>query len=454
MTTLGIDLAVRAAHVATLTNDRGEVLFTRRRFYNRKADLVALGKAAGSPQDLTVVMEPTRNAWVVVAAHFKAAGAKVVLVAPEQSADLRRYYTKHTKNDRLDSLMLARLPLLHPDGLAEVGNLGPADALKRAVRRRVNLVADHLAHRQRLDAMLDLLGPGYVEVLGTRSTKTALEVLERYGDPRTLRRLGLGRLTVLLRRWSGGNWGTEHATSLIAAAEEAISLWNGGGLDFAELAWDMASEVRMIRQITGEIDRLDERIAELYDSADPKGIVRSAPGVGPVLAGGILGRLGDANRFANLAGVRSFSGMVPGVDQSGHSNGRPGITKQGDPGLRRDIWFAADLARHQDPQLAAKYYRLVVDRQLHHYSAVCHLATTLLTRIAACWRTGQQYVVRDIDGRAVDPAEARMIIAERYKIPPEARRRSRVPDAMSEPTRNRSRRGRSEPARSVSQATP
>ena len=189
-----------------------------------------------------------------------------------------------------------------------------------------------------------------------------------------------------------------------------------------------------MRQLDTEIDRLDERIAELYAAADPKGIVKSAPGVGPVLAGGILGRLGDANRFANLAAVRSFSGMVPGVNQSGHSQARSGITKQGDPGLRRDIWFAADLARHHDPQLAAKYYRLIVERRLHHYSAVCHLATTLLTRIAACWRTGQPYVVCDTDGRPVDHAEARAIIAERYKVPPEARRRSRVP-AVSEPTR-------------------
>lgn len=435
MTTLGIDLAVRAAHVATLTNERGEVVWTRRRFHNCRAELLALSQSAGPPEQLTVVMEPTRNAWVLVAAHFMAHGAKVVLVAPEQSSDLRRYYTKHTKNDRLDSQLLARLPLLHPEGLSEVSDLGPADALKRAVRRRVNLVTHHLACRQRIDAMLDLLGPSYIEVLGTHMKKSALEILEHYGDPRSLRRLGLNRLTALVRRTSHGQWKAEHAKRLLEAANEAIALWEGGGLDFAELAWDLSSEVRIMQQLDTEIDRLDERIAELYSAADSKGIVRSAPGVGPVLAGGILGRLGDANRFANLAAVRAFSGMVPGVNQSGHTQTRPGITKQGDPGLRRDIWFAADLARHHDPQLAAKYHRLIVERRLHHYSAVCHLATTLLTRIAACWRTGQPYVVRDIDGRPVDHAEARAIIAERYKIPPEVRRRSRVPDAVSEPTR-------------------
>jgi len=397
--------------------------------------LMALSAAAGATDDLTVVMEPTRNSWVLVAAHFKAAGAKVVLVAPEQSADLRRYYKKHVKNDRLDSMLLARLPLLHPDGLDELADLGPADALKRAVRRRVKLVEQHLACRQRLDTMLDLLGPGYVDVLGIRASKTSLLVLERYGDPRSLRRLGLNRLTAVLRRTSGGKWNAEHAQRLLDAANEAIAMWSGGGLDFTELAWDLASEVRVLRQLEHEITRLDDRITELYTNADPKKIVLSAPGIGPVLAAGIRGRLGDADRFANLAAVRSFSGMVPRVNQSGNTDTRPGITKQGDPGLRRDMWFAADLARHQDPQLAAKYYRLIVERRLHHSSALCHVSTTLLTRIAACWRTGQPYVVRDVDGRAVTPSEARAMIAARYTVPPEARRHSRVPDAKSEPTK-------------------
>jgi transposase len=447
VTTLGIDLAVRAAHVATLADERGEQVWSRRRFHNRRSDLDALTADVGPAAELTVVMEPTRNAWAPVAAHFLAVGAKVVLVAPEQASDLRAYYSKHTKNDRLDSVLLSRLPLLHPEGLTELGDLGPADALKRAVRRRVRLVETRGACQQRIDALLDLLGPGYNDVFGARLTKSAMEILERYGDPRTLQRLGVGRLTTLIRRTSGGAWGPDKATEILAVADEAIALWAGGGLDFGELAWDLASEVRVMRQLDIEVTRLEERIATLYEAADPKQILRSVPGVGPVLAGGILGRLGDAKRFANLAAVRSFSGMVPGVNQSGRSQSRPGITRQGDAGLRRDIWFAADLARHHDPQLAAKYHRLVVDRGLHHYSALCHVATTLLTRLAACWRNDALYVIRDVDGRAVTPTQARTIIAERYRVDPATRRRSTQPKSQERAGHTGVDQGRSEPAR-------
>ena len=349
MATLGIDLAVaHASHVATLADEQGHVVWSRHRFRNRREELVALVARVGDVDGLTVVMEPTRNAWVPVAAYFRAVGAKVVLIAPEQSADLRRYYKKHTKNDRLDSVLLSRVPLLHPEGLKPLSDLGPADTLKRAVRRRSRFVASRLAAKQRIDAMLDLLGPAYSEVFGTRCNKTTLAVLERYADPITLRRLGLARLTAFVKRTSHGHWNASHAAEILAAADAAIALWADGGLDFRELAWDLASEIRTVRNIDTEIDRLEERIAELYTVADPKRIAASAPGVGATLAAGIVGRLGDVTRFENLAGVRSFSGIVPQVAQSGQHQTRPGITKQGDPGLRRDLWFAANVAR--DPR--------------------------------------------------------------------------------------------------------
>ncbi len=242
----------------------------------------------------------------------------------------------------------------------------------------------------------------------------------------------MNRLATLMGRVSGGHWGTDEATELIDSRRRSPRSC-GNTTDSISMSWPGTWPPKS-GSFTASTTRSPvsrNRIDELYGKADPAGIVISAPGVGPILAGGILGRLGDANRFANLAGVRSFSGMIPKVDQSGHTETRPGITKQGDAGLRRDIWFAADVARHIDPQLAAKYHRLIVERRLHHYSAICHLATTLLTRIAACWRRDERYVIRDIDGRRITPTEGKAIVRARYRIPPEMRNRARIPNTSS-----------------------
>lgn len=419
---LGIDVACVAAHQAALADERGEFVWSAWRFRTTTSDLERLWAKIPDGADVVVVMEPTRNAWVPLAAWFKARGAKVVVVPPEQSADLRDYYNKHAKTDRLDARILARLPLLHPEGLREVNGLGPAEPLRRAVRHRSSLQKQRTSSMLRLDALVELLGPGWAEVLGSGDyAKTALAVLERHADPRTLKKLGRKRLAALLIRTSRGAWREAKADELLAAADETLLLWSAGGLDFAELAEDIAAEVRVIKALDAEIAALEDRIEGLYDDADPNGIVVSAPGLGVTLAAGILGRTGDLNRFGNLAGVRSFTGLVPKIDQSGLDDRHGGPTKAGDPGLRSALFLAADHARKVDPTLAERYHRLVVEQGKHHVSALCSIAPVLMTRIAACWRNGQRYILRDVDGREITEAEGRAICADRYKIDPAVR---------------------------------
>ena len=115
---LGIDVACRADHQASLAGVDGEFIWSGWRFRTTPSDLEALWEKIPAGAEVQVIVEPTRNAWVPLAAWLSAQGAEVVLVAPEQSADLRDYYNKHTKTDRLDSRILARLPLLHPEGLS------------------------------------------------------------------------------------------------------------------------------------------------------------------------------------------------------------------------------------------------------------------------------------------------------------------------------------------------
>jgi transposase len=423
---LGIDVACRAEHQASLADERGEFLWSGWRFRTSPADLERLWAKIPDGAAVTVVMEPTRNAWVPLAAWLRARGAKVVVVPPEQSADLRDYYNKHTKTDRLDSRVLARMALLHPEGLRTTEGLGPAEPLKRAVRHRSSLLQQRTSAMGRLDALVELLGPAWAETLGGGEyTKTALTVLERYSDPRALKKLGRNRLTALLVRTSRGHFREDKADELLAAADESIALWAAGGLDFAELACDIATEVRVIITLSGEIDALDKRIEVLYEQADPAGVVISTPGLGVTLAAGIVGRTGDLRRFDSLAGVRSFTGLVPKIDQSGVADTTKGLTKTGDPGLRQALFLAADHARKVDPTLARRYHRLVVDQGKHHVSALCSIAAVLITRIAACWRNGERYILRDVDGRPISESEGREICAQRYKIPAEVRARRR-----------------------------
>ena len=220
----------------------------------------------------------------------------------------------------------------------------------------------------------------------------------------------------------------------MAAAAETWALW-GDELDYAQLAEDIAVEARVALALTAEITELDERIALQFAEADPVGILTSAPGVGSITGAQILSRLGDPNRFRSLAGVRSFSGLVPSLNASGFSGRHGPPTRAGDAALREALFIAADHARRIDPTLAERYHRLMVNAGKHHNSALCHIATTLLTRIVACWRRQERYVIRDGGGRAISVEEGRGDVTERYTVSPELRRVRRAGGQERRPRR-------------------
>ncbi len=151
----------------------------------------------------------------------------------------------------------------------------------------------------------------------------------------------------------------------------------------------------------------------------------SAPGVGATLAAGILGRTGDLNRYANLAGVRASTGLVPKINQSGTADRVVAPPRRATQACAKRCTWRPTWPARPTPTLAARYRRLVVEEGKHHSSALCSVAPALMTRIAACWRNGQRYELRDTDGNEITEEEGRRICAEKFAIPPEVRKARR-----------------------------
>jgi hypothetical protein len=119
------------------------------------------------------------------------------------SADLRAYYAKHTRSDWLDSVLLARLPLLHPEGLHPERCIGPGDPLRRATKLHSTLVKRRTTSLARLDALLEILGPDWHAAFGTHlGYKTSLRFLAAGMPTHTVRRLGRARLARFFYRHS------------------------------------------------------------------------------------------------------------------------------------------------------------------------------------------------------------------------------------------------------------
>ena len=79
--------------------------------------------------------------------------------------------------------------------------------------------------------------------------------------------------------------------------------------------------------------------------------------------------------------------------------------------LRLAFYQAANVARSHDPQLAAFYRRLMVERGHCHTKANCAVARKLVGRTWSTLTSGTLYELRDVDGAAVTRREATALAA-------------------------------------------
>jgi len=428
---VGIDLGIASAHTVRVLDEQGKTL-AKRKAWPTEVSLSDVEKTAlaGAPQGtvLEVVMEPTGPAWLPLAVFFSARGHRVYRVSSAKAADLRRFLSRHTKTNGIDADTLARLPIFDPEGLQPLVLPGVEQAaLDRRVRATDRLTRAGAEHKRRIKDLVRQLLP-MTPLTGDLGVAD-LAVLERYADPNALLRAGVKRLTSLIEKASYRHQGAERAQQWLEAARLSIELYAGHpAVAFADLAAEVATEVRLLRAIQAELATHAAAREEAYRWVDPLELARSLPGVAEIGGPALVAAIGDPTRFRTGKAFRSYTGLVPKASETGETDrkGQP-MSKAGSSLLRTTLIRAADNARHVDPQLARIYYVQMVERGKDHLGALCVVAANLAERFWTVMNRQMPYVICDTNGHSVTAAEAKTIITENWTVPPEvrARRRSR-----------------------------
>lgn len=428
---VGLDLGVATDHTAVILDETGTEL-ARRRVRATRTSLQALRTAAlaGAETEtmVEVVIEPTGPVWLPVAVFFAATGDVVYRVSSQKAADLRRYFRRHHKTNRIDATTLARIAILEGDALQPVELArGPAAELDREVRITERLTEEIAARKVRIRDLARQLMPTSGQAFSKTISRTDREILRAWGDPKTLVAQGIEALTEFVTTVSHRMHGRAKAEAWLAAATDAIELYGDtDAVPFTALAGDLATEITLLEALEAARAPHERRREDLYRQVDPHALARTVPGIahnsGP-LATAVIGRAG---RFANADRFAAYTGLVPKASETGETDRKgQAMTKAGNRKLRRMLYLAADTARKQDPQLARIYYIQMVERGANHTKALAVVAAHLARRL---WRVLQRhspYIVCDVDGRPVDVDRAKAIIAERYTVPEEIRRRRR-----------------------------
>ena len=426
---VGIDLGIASAHTVRVLDETGATLAKRKAWPTveslAEVEVVAL---AGCPAGtrLEVVVEPTGPAWLPIAVFFARRGHIVHRVSSAKAADLRRFLSRHTKTNGIDADTLARLALFDPAGLQPLELPGAERAaLDRRVRATDRLTRQASEHKVRIKDLVRQLLP-MTPLTGDLGVAD-LAVLERFADPNALLKAGHRRVMAVIVKASHNHQGAERAATWIAAAEAAVELYAGHpAVAFADLAAEVATEVRLLRTVQAELDAHAAERERCYRWVDPTGLARSLPGLAEVGGPAVVAAMGDPARFGRGAQFRAFTGLTPRASETGDTDrkGQP-MSKAGSSLLRTTLIRAADHARKQDPQLARIYYLQMVERGKDHLGALCVVAANLAERTWAVMRRGMPYVICDNDGQPVTSDEARAIIAEHWTVPADVRARRR-----------------------------
>jgi transposase len=131
--------------------------------------------------------------------------------------------------------------------------------------------------------------------------------------------------------------------------------------------------------IEKQIERLGKEVARLSHKkpwADSMAYVMQLPGFGVITAMTVLAAIGDIERFEGPKQLGSYSGLTPGLEQSGTKNRGKGITKEGRKELRWAMVEVAQRAVKSDPLLKRRFQEL--QKRMHRNQAIVAIARYLL----------------------------------------------------------------------------
>jgi transposase len=418
---VGIDAAVVANHRVAV---RGSVVED----FSVPPTLAGMGRLAERLRPYAgalVVAEPTAMSWLALGHAVGDAGCRLALVEARHSAKLRGAIAGRNKTDVIDADMLASC--VEVFGLTATAMPGPNQlALRRAVHRRHLAVVD--AHRA--DCRLWSIGAWAFPDLWKACKGSHALIAALFGRWPRLDTLGRARSASIAEvcaahlRQPGPP--ERRAERIKDAAAGWARFWHGR-VDLDALAWEIGELLADTDVAEGRIARATQEAMRAWRAewgADE--VLCSVPGVGPIVAATTRAWFGAGTQFPGPKEAAAFVGLNPSNWESGlmASPSRP-ITKEGPPELRLVFYQAANIARRHDPQLAAFYHRLMVERAHNHIQATCAVGRKLACRVWATLTSGQRYELRDFDGHPV-PSEQATALAATFAVPDHIRRRARA----------------------------
>jgi transposase len=168
--------------------------------------------------------------------------------------------------------------------------------------------------------------------------------------------------------------GTALLTSLARPLSEVgtAELWRG----------ELHEELQQLELLQAGLATVEEKLNALGSADARVKLLRTTPGVGPRLAEAIVALLDQPQRFRKARQVSSYIGMVPKAFDSGESQRRGHITRQGSRLVRSLLVEVAWAGLRHNAWVRQTYQRLHGGKKARRKIAIVAVGRKLLVR---CW---------------------------------------------------------------------
>ena len=329
-------------------------------------------------------MEATGHYWYPIYSFLKARGYTIYVINPIQSDSLRKMYIRQTKNDSIDSFLIAeviRFGQFTTTSMADENIL----AMRQLCRYRDSVISSRTEIKLRISTIMEQIFPEYEKQFSSLWLSTSMGILEKYLTPENIENAPIDELFEIIKDKSHNKLTMKKAISIREAAADTF------GIKIAQDAFSFQLKQLIDRMnfLDKQIEALDIEIMKYYEQFDC--YLHTIPGIGIIGAATILAEIGDISRFKNSSALVAFAGIDPTVRQSGEFNSTHNhMPKRGSPYLRHAIFLAATTCSFHNSPLNA-YYKKKREQGKHHLTATGAVARKLTTVIYAVLRDGKPY---------------------------------------------------------------
>ena len=369
---LGIDIA-KLNHVAScIDSSTNEVIFSNFKFKNDFKGFSALLDKIKSldVKNLIIGLESTSHYGENLINFLFKQHFKVALINPLQTSHLRKANIRDAKNDRLDSLNIARSLIFGKLNFVSEKNID-CFSVKKLTRFRSNLIKQRSKAKIQLTSLLDLLFPELQYLFKSKiHSKTIYTLLKKYPSADEIAALKDDEISNLLYASSKGHFKREKSIELKSLAKTTV------GIKDTSVSLHVIQLIELIELFDRQIKDIVTKITDTVDKLDTK--LLSVPGINIIACTIILGETNNFDNFSNATKLLAFAGLDPKIRQSGNFSATScRMSKKGSPYLRYALIFTAwNAVRHSEK--FNKYYCLKRSQSKSHYNALGHVVHKLV----------------------------------------------------------------------------